>query len=113
MNELNFASLEEANAYYETQVLGAIEKALDNYGLTMKMVVFYQLEKEYEIKRDQIHTNMTSFVKMIDALVGFGAQNIHLAILRELGASTGIHDLDKYDLVSAMLEFHHAIQRQV
>ena len=91
----------------------SIEKALDNFGTTVKTVVFYQLEKEYGIKKDQIPNHIDLFAKIIDAFFGVGSKKIRDSILHELRISTGIVELDKYDLVSAVKEFRHEIQRSI
>ncbi|MDA4130486.1 MAG: hypothetical protein OK457_06920 [Thaumarchaeota archaeon] len=110
---LKFDSREQVDEYYADQILHSIEKAFDNFGFTVKLVVFHQLEKNYGIKREDIPLKMDVFATAVDNFFGVGALKVRAAIVHELRISFGMAHLEKYDLLSAVKEAHRQLQRAV
>ena len=110
---MKFNSQKQEEAYYSDQILSCIEKAFDNFGITVKLVVYHQLEKNYGVKKEDIPKNIDVFARAIDEFFGVGAQRVRVSIIYELRRSSGITELDEYDVVSAAKELHRQLQREV
>jgi hypothetical protein len=87
--------------------LSSIERALDTFGTSVRAVVYFELKRSFGVVREEIPQKPDSFVDAIDKIFGVGAAVVKKAILKELGASSGIQDLGNHDLTTAMRTAYH------
>jgi hypothetical protein len=82
--------------------LDALDRGLDVFGANVHVVVYFELNKMYGISREQIPSKPDLFIATIDKLFGVGAAAVSRAIRKELESATGIQDLSKKDLLTAL-----------
>ena len=93
------------------ELLRLIEKALDRYGSSVKTVLFFQLQKEYGLRREEIPSKLQTFVNGLEMFFGAGSHRVEDSIREELKQFTGIQNLESMNLVSALREVNHYLQR--
>ena len=91
----------------EDLFLSSIDRGLDTFGSNVRLVVYYELKNLFGITRDEIPLRPECFVKTIERLFGVGAKVVSRAIIKELEASSGVKDLSKKDLLTALRTAHH------
>jgi hypothetical protein len=75
--------------------------------------VYFELEKLFGISREDIPLKPDLFVTTVDKLFGVGAVTVSRAIRRELETSSGIKDLCKKDLLTALrMAYHEQLEKQ-
>ena len=82
--------------------LEALDRGLDVFGANVHIVVYFEMNKMYGISREQIPLKPDLFVATIDKLFGMGSAAVSRAVRKELEATSGIQDLSKNDLLTAM-----------
>ncbi len=89
--------------------LESLDRALDTFGTSVRVVVYYELRKSHGVKREDVPQKLDLFVQTIEWIFGAGSGSgvIARAILRELEASSGIRDLGKKDLLTALTTAYH------
>ncbi len=65
------------------RVLTCVDKGLSRLGGTVKHVVYWYIENEYGLKREEIPEKPEEFVKGLEKMYGPGARVIELNILKE------------------------------
>ena len=74
----------------------------------MPPLVYFELKRLYGVSRDEIPPKPDCLVKTLDKIFGAGAVLVRRDILKELESSSGIKDLSKQEIVSAMRRAYHA-----
>jgi hypothetical protein len=72
----------------ETTILEAIDESLASFGDSVKQVVYYQIEKSYHVRKQDIPSKIEEFVATVEGIFGVGAQLIEMKILQTLYART-------------------------
>ena len=99
--------------YWEEQLLKSIEKALDVYGPTIKVVLYHVLETQYHLKRGDIPTHVEMFVKALNSFFGVGASRVEISIFRELNGEATVNvGINEKDFVEVLKEARHNLQRK-
>jgi len=99
--------------YWEEQLLKSIEKALDVYGPTIKVVLYHVLETQYHLKRGDIPTHVEMFVKALNSFFGVGAGRVEISIFRELNSEATVNvGINEKDFVEVLKEARHNLQRK-
>jgi hypothetical protein len=87
--------------------LESIDRGLNTFGASVPVVVYFELKKSFGISREEIPQHPDMFVKTVENLFGVGVEVVRRAIRKELEASSGIKDLSKQDLLTAMRRAYH------
>jgi hypothetical protein len=82
--------------------LPSLDRALNAFGANVSIVVYFELRKLFGITREEIPQKLDLFVSTIDRLFGAGSVVVARVIRKELEASSGIKDLSKKDLLTAL-----------
>ena len=82
--------------------LEALDRGLDVFGENVHTVVYFELRKTYGISREEIPTKPDLLVATIEKLFGMGSAAVSRAVRKELELSSGIADLSKKDLLTAL-----------
>ena len=88
--------------------LSSLDRALDTYGSAVRTVVYYELKKSFGVAREDIPLKPDILEKTIDKIFGLGGEAVKRVILRELEVSSGIKDLAKQELVTAIRTAYHS-----
>ena len=87
--------------------LSSLDRALERFGTSVRVVVYYELSKSFAVAREDIPKKPQLFEATINKLFGAGAATVRLFILKELEASSGVDGLCKQDFVTAMRTAYH------
>ena len=87
--------------------LSMLDRALDTFSTSVRVVVYYELEKSFGVKRQDIPEKLDLFVDTVDRLFGVGAVIVKRALMKELIACTVIKDIGAKGLVNAMRVAYH------
>ncbi|MDG7000303.1 MAG: hypothetical protein JRN15_14465 [Nitrososphaerota archaeon] len=85
----------------------SLDRALERFGTSVRVIVYYELEKSFGISRVEIPKKPELFAATIEKLFGAGAATVRLFILKELESSYKIEGLRAKDLVTAMRTAYH------
>jgi len=80
----------EANDPRETLIL-AIEQGLSALGESVAQVIFYNIDKKYSLKREDIPKKPDRFAEALGAIFGSGAITIEKLIIQSVCAATGLN----------------------
>ncbi|MCX8183539.1 MAG: hypothetical protein N3F08_03885 [Crenarchaeota archaeon] len=72
------------------RVLTCVNKGLSRLGETVKHVVYWYIENEYGLKREEIPKKPEEFLKGLEKMYEPGARVIELNILKEFSDEFGI-----------------------
>jgi hypothetical protein len=80
-------------------LLSAVDESLSSLGDSSKQAIFYHLETSFNIKRENIPSNLTEFSKALEGIFGPGAPYIEKLIVKRLyeKLDLGIDDSDSLD----------------
>ena len=91
----------EANS--EETITNAVDESLSSFGDSFKQVIYFQLEKTYHIKKQQIPFRIHDFADAIEEIFGVGARLIEMKIIQALHERVQgfVYFPEKQDLVFA------------
>ena len=95
------------------EFLSMLDRALDTFSTSVRVVVYYELEKSFGVKREDVPQKPDLFVDTVERLFGVGAVIVKRALMKELIASTGINDIGAKGLVNAMRVAYHKQLKEV
>lgn len=84
------------------KILDSIEKGLDVFGKSVKAAIYWGLEHEYHMKREEVATNPEPFCHHMKQIFGAGSELVELRIVNELRKQFSADDLDGHDLTKAI-----------
>lgn len=67
---------------FEEILLEAVDEALTRLGDSPKQAVYYQLEKKFGLKRQEIPRKITEFERALDETFGLGARLLKIRITK-------------------------------
>lgn len=68
----------------------AVEEGLSSLGDSPKQAIFFHLETSFEIRKDNIPTNLTEFAKALEKIFGPGAFYLEKLIVKRLYEKLGL-----------------------
>jgi len=74
---------------YESLRLKAIEEGLSSLGNSPKRVVYFYIEKKFNIKRREIPIKTEEFVDALERIFGLGAKFLEILIIKRLYEKVG------------------------
>jgi len=90
----------------------AVERGLSTLGESVAQVVFYNLDRRYSLKRQDILRKPNRFVEALQAIFGSGAETIQKLIIRSICSTTGLDSksLRQLSLPSCIKEAQKALR---
>lgn len=70
-------------------MLCAIDDALDSLGESVRQAIYFHIENEFSIKRNQIPENLWAFQEVLEKIFGTGARFIEVLVMKNLHTITG------------------------
>jgi hypothetical protein len=91
-------------------LLAAIEEGLSSLGDSPRDAIFYHLESSFQLKKEDIPSNLTEFKQALERIFGPGAPYLEKAITKSLYAKLGLDFEDERtnDFIDSA---HHAEKR--
>ena len=89
-------------------ILECIERALDSFGQNVRLVLYWKMERELGLRRENIPFKPELFAKSVERMFGPGSRIVERVITREIEKSSGVA-MD--DMVSAIIELKRALER--
>jgi hypothetical protein len=90
---------------FQKTLLTAVEEGLSTLGDSPKQALLFHIENSFKIKREEIPTNLTEFIKALEKILGPGAPYIEKIILKRL------HDKLNLEFEnSASLDFLNSVE---
>jgi hypothetical protein len=72
-----------------SQLLSSLDRALDEYGASVKQVVYWNFERTYGYERSEIFNHPEEFVKTLNTIFGGGAAIVERKISAQIKATRG------------------------
>ena len=76
-------------------MLAAIEEGLSSLGDSPKDAIFYHLESSFQLKKEDIPSNLTEFKQALERIFGPGAPYLEKAITKSLYGKLGLDFKDE------------------
>jgi hypothetical protein len=92
-------------------VMSCLEHGLDHYGVTTKQVVFWELDKSYRLKENNILMRPEKFVQCLRRMFGPGSKTIEKVIIGEIKSSPRYSNVDDSDLIIVLKQIRAQYQR--
>jgi len=70
----------------DTTILEAVDESLASFGDSVKQVVYFQLQNNYHVQKQEIPTRIEEFAAAIEGVFGIGARLIEMKIIETLYA---------------------------
>ena len=70
----------------DTTILEAVDESLASFGDSVKQVVYFQLQNNYHVQKQEIPTRIEEFAAAIEGIFGIGARLIEMKIIETLYA---------------------------
>ena len=83
---------------FDAAMLSAIDEALGSLGEKSRETIFFHLERKYDLKRNEIPSNLENFASVIETIFGPGAKFLELLIMKKFQEKIGgIFKMDEAD----------------
>jgi hypothetical protein len=86
------------------RLLDCIDAGLGVFGSTVRQAVYWRLEVEYKMKREDIALRPEDFRKFLEAAFGIGTECVERTIIKEMKLVPGLEKVNDSDLVKAIKE---------
>ena len=84
-----FEAFSQSNRSYQELVLDAVDETFSTLGRTAKQVIYFNLEKNFKICKQEIPYKTEEFVKSIEEIIGPGAKLLEIEIIEKLHKKIG------------------------
>jgi hypothetical protein len=92
--------------------LSSIDRSLDTFGTSVRTVIYFEMKRSFGVTREDIPIKPELFVKTIEKIFGVGSATVERTVLKELEASTGVKDLSRQKLETAIrTAYHHQLEK--
>jgi hypothetical protein len=78
-----------AQRNFEELLSQAVDEALSSLGESAKQVIYYYLEKSYNLNKEEIPNRISDFAAAIEKFFGVGANFLETLILKQICGKTG------------------------
>ena len=68
----------------DMKILEAIDESLASFGDSVKQVVYFQLQSNFNIPKQEIPTKIEKFAETLEAIFGIGARLVEMKIIETL-----------------------------
>lgn len=77
------------NRDFKELLVAAIDEALSSLGYSAKQAIYYHLEKDFNINKQEIPSKIREFINAIEEIFGIGAKFLEIEIMKRLYEKTG------------------------
>jgi hypothetical protein len=74
---------------FEKLLVEAVDEALTSLGESSKQAIYFHLDENFSIKKDEIPCKIENFAKAIEKTFGFGAEFLEVLIMKHLCRKVG------------------------
>jgi hypothetical protein len=74
---------------FDKLLVSAIDKALNSLGESVKQSIYFHIENNFKLTRDEIPENLVEFQGGLEKIFGAGAQYIEIMIMKNLHTKIG------------------------
>jgi hypothetical protein len=78
------------NVEFEKLLLEAVDEGLASIGESSKQAIYFHLEKDFKIKKQEIPRKIEAFILAVEKIFGIGANFLEALILKALYEKTGL-----------------------
>jgi len=71
---------------FEKILIEAVDEGLSSLGESSKKAIYFHLDKNFNIKKQEIPEKIEAFAGAVENIFGFGANFLEIAIMRQLQA---------------------------
>jgi hypothetical protein len=83
---------------FDAFLVEAIDEALTSLGIPVKNTIYFQLENNFNIPKDEIPKHIDEFTKIIHKMFGLGAKRLEIKFLKNLHSKIKINiELTEYE----------------
>jgi hypothetical protein len=68
----------------DMKIMEAVDESLASFGDSVRQVVYFQLQNNYNVPKQEIPTKIEEFAEAIEAIFGIGARLIEMKIIETL-----------------------------
>jgi hypothetical protein len=83
-----------AKADFEKLLLEAVDEGLASIGESPKQAIYFHLEKDFNIQKQEIPYKIEAFVLAVEKIFGIGANFLESLMLKRLYEKTGLKDTE-------------------
>lgn len=76
---------------FDKILLEAVDEGLSSLGQSAKQAIYFHLEEEFNIDKQEIPSKVNDFASAIEKIFGLGANVIEILIMRRLHEKVGLH----------------------
>ena len=106
--------MEHSNFYPDEptreKILECIDRGLDTFGANVRMVLYWKMEKDLNLRREDIPEKPETFTKSIENLFGAGSRIVERTLIKQLKQSSGIKSLPSDNLADTITELRKRLQ---
>jgi hypothetical protein len=84
------AKSDNCSKEFDKILLNAIDNSFFSLGESVKRSIYYHLEEQFKIKRNQIPNKLDKFQLAIEQIFGSGARFLEILIMKNLYLKTGV-----------------------
>jgi hypothetical protein len=85
---------------FDKFLLEAVDEALAAIGESSKKAIYFHLEKDFNIQKQEIPCKIDAFILAVEKIFGIGANFLEALILKELYEKTGLKEEDSFKNLS-------------
>ena len=86
------------------KILQYIDIGLDSFGENVRVVLYWKMERELGLMRENIPARPEIFVKSLQMMFGAGTRIVERTLIKEIKRSSGILNLPSDNLADAIVE---------
>ncbi len=75
---------------FEQILLQAIDEALASLGENVKTSIYFHLEEDFKVKREDIPQKIAAFSDALERIFGLGARHLEILFIKKLHAKIGV-----------------------
>jgi len=76
---------------FDKILLEAVDEGLSSLGQSAKQAIYFHLEKDFNIDKEEISSRVNDFASAIEKIFGLGANVIEILIMLRLHEKVGLH----------------------
>jgi hypothetical protein len=76
---------------FDKLLLEAVDEGLSSLGQSAKQAIYFHLEEDFNIDKQEIPSRINDFASAIEKIFGLGANVIEILIMRRLHEKVGLH----------------------
>jgi len=78
------------NEEFENKIIECIDRGLESLGKSVKHAIYWHLEHNKNLKREEIPKKPEEFIKALESIFGAGAEVLEGIIIREIKLEFGL-----------------------